>query len=204
MTLRAGELRASDLVSLVLNPSVLTACFFCLLAAHCEPPGVRLILHDVVGVAFTAVIPVVTLFLLKSTGRLSDLEMRVRSERSLVFAIGAATYGLGTALLWITDAPWPLWGILALHVTNSLVLIGANRILKVSVHTMVLTSLAAAALMFLGKTWLPAVLLVPAAAWARWDAGNHSVTELVWGVLIGGLMTPIELLALAAVTGGRL
>ena len=203
MTLRSGALRASDLVSLVLNPSALTGVFFCLLAARIEPPGARLILHDLLGVAFTAVIPVMTLFWLKSTGRLSDVEMRVRSERSLVFGIGIATYGLGTALLWVTDAAWPLWGLLALHVMNTLVLIGANRRLKVSVHTMVLTSLAAAALLFLGKAWLPAVLLVPAAAWARWDAGNHSIRELVWGVLIGGVMTPIEILALRAVFGGR-
>ena len=203
MTLRSGELRASDLVSLVLNPSALTGVFFCLLAARSEPPGARLILHDLLGVAFTAVIPVMMLFWLKSTGRLSDVEMRVRSERPLVFGIGIATYGLGAALLWITDAAWPLWGLLALHVMNTLVLIGVNRRLKVSIHTMVLTSLSAAALLFLGKAWLPAVLLVPAAAWARWDAGNHSIRELVWGVLIGGVMTPIEILALQAVFGGR-
>jgi len=203
MTLRAGELRASDFVSLALNPSVLTAGFFCLLAGQHEPAGPSLIVHDVLGVAFTAVIPVLTLFLLKSSGRLSDLEMRVRSERFLVFGIGAATYGLGTALLWITDAAWPLWGLLAMHVTNSFVLIGANRITKVSVHTMVLTSLGVAALMFLGKAWFPALLLVPAAAWARWDAGNHSVKELVWGVLVGGLTTPIEIMALAALAGSR-
>ncbi len=183
--------------------SVLTAGFFCLLAAQSEPHGARLILHDALGVAFTAVIPVLTLFLLKSTGRLSDLEMRVRSERSLVYGIGAATYGLGTVSLWITSAPWPLWGLLALHVPNTLVLLAVNRRLKVSVHTMVLASLAVAAVWFLGEGWVPAALTVPAAGWARWDAGNHSVKELLWGVLIGAGMTPLELLALQAAFGGR-
>jgi hypothetical protein len=57
--------------------------------------------------------------------------------------------------------------------------------------------------MFLGKAWFPVLLLVPAAAWARWDAGNHSVKELVWGVLVGGLTTPIEIMALAALAGSR-
>lgn len=202
MTLRSGELRASDLISLVLNPSVLTGVFFCLLAARTEPPGARLAVHVVLGVAFTAVIPVVTLFMLKSLGRLSDVEMRVRPERSLVFGIGAATYGLGAALLWITKAAWPLWGLLALHVPNTVLLLAVNRRLKVSIHTMVLTSLAAAAGMFMGTGWLLAILLVPAAAWARWDAGNHSVEELVWGVLIGGLMTPVEILILRGAFGG--
>lgn len=203
MTLRRGELRVSDLVSAVLNPSVLTGIFFCLLAARYEPPGTRRITHDVIGVAFTAVIPVGMLFLLKAKGQLSDLEMRVRSERSLVYRIGMAGYALGAALLWITHAPWPLWGLLALHVPNTLVLILANRGLKVSIHAMVLTGLSVAAVMLLGRGWFPAALLVPAAAWARWDAGNHTVEELVWGVLIGGPATLIEILVLQAAFGGR-
>lgn len=202
MTLRRGQPRVSDLISVLLNPSALTGVFFCLLAARSEPPGARLIVHDVVGVAFTAVIPVWMLFLLKAWGRLSDLEMRIRSERSLVYQIGTAGYALGAVLLWITDAPWPLWGLLALHVPNTLVLLIVNRRLKVSIHTMVLTSLSVAALMFLGTAWLPVALLVPAAAWARWDAGNHTVVELAWGILIGGLLTPIEILALRAAFGG--
>jgi len=204
MTLQRGELGVSDVVSALLNPSVLTGVFFCLLAARSEMPGGRLIVHDVIGVAFTAVIPVGMLFLLKARGRLTDLEMRIRSERPLVYRIGAAGYALGAGLLWITDAPWPLWGLLALHVPNTLVLIMANRRAKVSIHTMVLTSISVAAVMFLGEAWIPIALLVPAAGWARWDAGNHTVMELLWGILIGGLMTPIEIFALQAAFGGRI
>jgi hypothetical protein len=203
MTLRHGELRVSDIVSALLNPSALTGVFFCLLAARYEMPGTRLIVHDVLGVAFTAVIPIGLLFLLKARGLLSDIEMSIRSERSLDFELCAAVYGLGAGLLWITGASWPLWGLLALHVPNTLVLIVANRRLKVSIHTMVLTSLSIAAVMFLGEAWLPAFLLVPAAAWARWKAGNHTVRELLWGILIGGLMTPMEILLLQALFGGR-
>jgi hypothetical protein len=202
MTLGRGQLRISDVVSAFLNPSVLTGVFFCLLAARREPPGASRVVHSILGVAFTAAIPVGLLFLLKALGRLSDVEMRTRSERSLDYGLCAAGYAIGAGLLWITGAPWPLWGLLALHVPNTLVLIIFNRKLKVSIHTMVLTSLSVAALMFLGGAWAPVGLLVPAAAWARWDAGNHSVKELLWGILIGGLLTPIEIIALQAAFGG--
>lgn len=203
MTLRRGELRVSDLLSVILNPSAVTGAFFVLLAARYSLPGARLILYDLIGIAFTAVIPVSTLFVLKSRGLLSDVEMRDRSERSLVYGIGVATYGVGTAILWAVDAPWPLWGLLALHVPNTLLLIAVNRRLKVSIHTMVLTSLAVTAVLWLGTGWVPAALAVPAAAWARWDAGNHSVKELLWGIVIGGVTTPIGILALQAAFGGR-
>jgi hypothetical protein len=202
MTLQRGHLRVSDLISIVLNPSVLTGVFFCLLAARCEPPSTGRIVHDVLGVVFTVAVPVGLLFLLKAFGLLSDVEMRIRSERSRNYALCAAGYGLGAGLLFITGAPWPLWGLLALHVPNTLVLILVNRKLKVSIHTMVLTSLWVAALMFLGGSWAPAGLLVPVAAWARWDAGNHSVAELISGVLVGGLLTPIEIFALRSAFGG--
>jgi hypothetical protein len=203
MTVRRGGLRASDLLSVLLNPSALTGIFFVLLAARYAGPGARLILYDAIGVAFTAVIPISVLLFLRSRGLLSDVEMRIRSERALVYRIGVATYGLGTGFLWVAGAPWPLWGLLALHVPNTLVLTVVTRRLKVSVHTMVLTSLAVAAVWFLGAGWAPAVLTVPAAGWARWDAGNHSVKELLCGVLIGAVMTPLELLALQAAFGGR-
>jgi hypothetical protein len=202
MTLRRGQLRVSDFVSAFLNPSVLTGIFFCLLAAHSEPAGASRVIHNIIGVTFTIAIPVGLLFLLKALGRLSDVEMRVRSERSLDYGLCAAGYGVGAGLLWITGAPWPLWGLLALHVPNTLALIIFNCKLKVSIHTMVLTSLSVAALMFLGRAWAPVGLLVPAAAWARWDAGNHTVKELFWGILIGGLLTPIEIFALQAAFGG--
>jgi hypothetical protein len=56
--------------------------------------------------------------------------------------------------------------------------------------------------MFLGARWLPAALTIPTVAWARWDAGNHTVKELFWGVLIGGLMTPAQIFILRGTFGG--
>lgn len=203
MTLRRGGLRASDLLSLLLNPSALTGAFFVLLAARFVRPGTGRILYDAIGVAFTTAIPLAVLFFLRSRSLLSDVEMRVRSERALVYGIGVATYALGTGSLWIAGAPWPLWGLLALHVPSTLLLLAMNRRLKVSIHTMVLTSLAVAAVWFLGAGWAPVALAVPAAGWARWDAGNHTVRELLWGALVGAGMTPLELLALQAAFGGQ-
>jgi hypothetical protein len=204
MTLRRGHLRVSDLVSAILNPSVLTGAFFCLLAAHFKPPGTEgiAIIVTLIGVFFTAVVPVGLLFLLKALDRLSDAEMSVRSERSRVYGLCAAGYALGAGILWIMGTPWPLWGLLVLHVPNTIVMIIVNHKMKVSIHTMVLTSLSVAALMFFGASWAPAVLLVLAAAWARWDVGNHSLAEVFCGILIGGLLTPIEICALQTTFGG--
>jgi hypothetical protein len=201
VTLTRGAARFSDLVSALLNPSAATGVLFCLVAARFEPPGSARLVHDIIGVAATAVVPVGLLFVLRSAGRLSDLEMRDRAERGLDLMLCTGVYAIGTGLLLATGASWPLWGLLAIHVPNTIVLFAFNRRLKVSIHAMVLTGLWAASLILLGSRWLPAGLLVPLAAWARWDAGNHTGKEILWGILLGGALTPVELLALRAVMG---
>jgi nucleoside-diphosphate-sugar epimerase len=202
MSLRHHRLRVSKILSLLLNPSVMTGVFFCLLAAKFEPPGSSRVFSAVISVIFTSLVPVGMLFVLKASGKLSDVEMSIRSERDRVYWLCTAGYGLGVGLLLLSGASWPLWGLLAWHIPNTLVLIVFNRWLKVSVHTVVLTSLYMGALMFLGTLTAPTGVLVLAAAWARWDAGNHSIAELMLGMLIGGVLTPIEIYALRTAFGG--
>lgn len=202
MTPQRHRLRFPDLLSLLLNPSVMMGGFFCILAVEFERAGRLRILHALLAVAFTSLVPVGILFVLKARGKLSDVEMRVRSERDLVYLICATGYGIGAWLLYALGADWRLWGLLALHVPNTLILIVFNRRLKVSIHAMVITSLYAAALMFFGVRAAPVGILVIAAAWARWRAGAHSIAELVCGILIGGVLTPIEIVLLRKIMGG--
>jgi hypothetical protein len=119
------------------------------------------------SVLFTTIIPVSLLFILRARGWLSDLEMSVASERERDYLLCAAGYGIGAGLLGVLGASWPIWGLLGLHVPNTLALVIFNRRLKVSIHTMVLTSLAVAGVMFFGKTAAPLALAVPVSAWAR-------------------------------------
>jgi hypothetical protein len=202
MNQQRHRLRFPDFLSLLLNPSVMMGGFFCLLAVEFEHAGRLRIVHALLAVAFTSLVPVGILFVLKAQGRLSDIEMRVRSERAFVYLICAAGYGIGAWLLYATGADWRLGGLLALHVPNTLFLIIFNRKLKVSIHAMVITSLYAAALMFFGMRAAPVGILVIAAAWARWSAGAHSIAELGCGMVIGGVLTPVEIVLLRRIMGG--
>jgi len=202
MSLRDAHLRVSDILSLALNPSVMTGVFFCLLAANYEPPGYLRLGHALLSVVFVTLVPVGSVFVLKARGKLSDADMYIRTERDRVYFFCVAGYAIGTVLLVLSKASWTLWGFLALHVPNTLILIAVNRRLKMSIHTMVLTSLFVGSLMFLGMQTAPVGILVLVAAWSRWDSGNHTVAELICGVLVGGLLTPVEILVLRAALGG--
>jgi hypothetical protein len=201
VSLKDGRLRASDVVSLVLNPSLLTGVFFCVLATKVEPLGVQQPAMGLLAFVFATVVPVGILFLLKARGTLSDLEMSVRTERERVYALCAAGYAVGAALLYLAGASWQMWGLLAFHVPNTFLLAWMNRALKVSIHTMVLSYLWIASMYLLDPDTVSLGLLVPVAAWARWDAGNHSVRELLLGLWIGITLAPLEIAILRMALG---
>ncbi len=180
--------RTASAVSLALNPSVLTGGFFAVLASAFAQPGRRLG-FAIAGVIFATLLPVGSLFVLHARGWLSDIEMRVRAERSLVFLVCFASYLAGTFVLVLMRAPWPMWGMMALHLPLTAVLALMTRASKVSIHAMVIAGLGAASVVFFGPRALPALILLPIAAWARWAAGAHTVAELATGAMVGTVLT---------------
>jgi hypothetical protein len=176
--------RAANVVSLALNPSVLTGVFFGVLAAGFALPGRRLDLF-IACLLFATVLPVGSLFVLHALGHLSDIEMRVRTERGLVYLVCLASYLAGTVVLVLMRAPWQLWGMMSLHLPTTAMLALLTRTSKVSVHTMVIAGICGAAVVFFGPSALPGLALLPIAAWARWAAGAHSIAELVTGATLG-------------------
>ncbi len=188
-------LRGPEVVSLVLNPSLLTGVFFVILAIRFEPESRR---WELAGwaVLFATVLPITSLFVLRARGLLSDVEMRVRSERQTVYAVCALGYAAGAGLLASMHAAWPLTGLMTLLLPNALLLLLLNRYWKVSIHATTLAGLATAAVILFGPGAFPVIGLVPLAAWARWAAGAHTPGELLVG---GGLGTVSAVLGLEAV-----
>jgi hypothetical protein len=195
------RLRAADIVSLSLNPSALTGIFFIMLAATFEPPGRRRVSMAAIAFLFATLVPLATLFLLQARGRLSDIEMRLRTERALVYLWCVASYAVGAVLLFALRSAWPLWGFMALHVPNTLLLVALNRRWKISIHATVLVGLWTAALLFYGQRAVPAGALIPLAMWGRWAAGAHTIPELIGGAALGGTVTMAGITALRNLVG---
>jgi hypothetical protein len=193
-------LRTSAVVSLLLNPSLFTGGFFIVLVRRFES-GPRRWLVGATALVFTMLIPLGALFLLRAMGRLSDIEMRIRSERTLVYLWCAASYAIGLVLFVALGTAWPLTALMALLLPSALILTLLNQWWKVSIHTTTLTGLAALGIALFGAAALPLVVIVPLAAWARWAAGAHTPGELVTGIVLGTGAAALGLEAARALVG---
>jgi hypothetical protein len=177
--------RVSHIVSLLLNPSLWTGGFFLVLVNRFEPAGPRRWLTGSIAVLFTLLMPLGVLFVLQAKGRVSDIEMRIRAERTPVYLWCAASYALGLGLFVELGTAWPLTALMALLLPSALVLTLLNRWWKVSIHAATLAGLSALGIALFGPVALPFALVVPLAVWARWAAGAHTPHELLAGVVVG-------------------
>lgn len=192
---------AADALSLALNPSVWGGGFVAFLALHLEGPGAVGIRHAILAFCFTGAVPVAVLFVLKAAGRVTDVELRTRSDRRLVYRVCIASYLLGALVLARTGAVWPVWGAVAAHVPPAIVLALLNRRSKVSIHTTGLSGVLAVALVIFGAAAWPLALVTVAGAAARWAAGAHSLAELAGGTAVGLVMTTAGFLLIGALAG---
>lgn len=189
MTAHADLAGSAKVVSLMANPSLWAGGFVVFLALYFEPSNLGRLGAASVGFASLSAVPIALLFVFKRAGLLSDIEMTKRPERGIVYGAAIGSYTIGALLLFLADAPWPVWGIVAVHVPASLILAVLNRWWKVSIHSAGLAGILAAALMLFGAAAWPLAFVVVIGAWARWAAGAHTVAELAMGAIVGATLT---------------
>jgi uncharacterized protein (DUF983 family) len=192
----------AGMVSLALNPAVLTGVFVIILAWQFEPTTTATLWASVIAVTFVTLVPIASLFALVKLGKLTDVEMRVRSERDVVYGVCLVSYVVGAALLVAIEASWQVWGFMALHVPNTIIISLLNRRWKVSIHAATIAGVCAAAIVFFGTAAAPALLLLPIAAWGRWAAGAHSKRELLAGAALGTISAPAGIAFIRFMVGG--
>lgn len=195
-----SQARAAMAVTVVTNPSFLSGFFFVALAMSFVPVGSRLMVA-LVGAGFAGIVPILTVIALRNAGLVTDLALRERAERPVVYAACALVYAIGGALLVAIGAPWQVWGVMVLHIPTMAVLSVLTRRAKVSIHTTGLAALWSASLILWGPPALPLGVVLPAAVWGRWVLGAHTRDELATGALLGLVATGAGLLLLQTFVG---
>lgn len=133
---------------------------------------------------FTSIGPMLYVFWLYATDRISDLDMSVRVEREMVFTVFVIFDSLGAAALWIAHAPRLMIAAMLGYLVSTLIVQYITRYWKISTHALGITAPLAALTLLYGRQPLPFMVLIPMVCWARVYLRAHTVMQVVAGVAL--------------------
>jgi len=131
---------------------------------------------------FVSVGPMLYVFWLDATERISDLDMSVREERELVFSAFVIFDVLGVATLWIAHAPRLMIAAMLGYLVSTLIVQYITRYWKISTHAIGITAPLAAMTLLYGRQPLPFLVLVPMVCWARVYLKAHTIAQVLAGI----------------------
>ncbi len=178
-------------LSTVFNPFLTALALFVILANAST--------HDTGGfwrllfltTTFTSIGPMLYVFWLYATDRVSDLDMSVRHEREAVFGAFVVFYLIGTLALWLTHAPKLIVAAMGGYTFATIVVQYITRYWKISTHALGITAPLVALSVLYRWQPLPFLVLIPMVCWARVYLKAHSIAQVVAGCALGAFSVAI-------------
>jgi membrane-associated phospholipid phosphatase len=133
---------------------------------------------------FTSIGPMLFIFWLYATDRISDLDMSIREEREKVFGVFVIFYLLGTVTLWLTHSPRLLIATMAGYTLATIIVQYITRYWKISTHALGITAPLVTLSLLYGRQPLPFLPLIPAVCWARVYLKAHTIGQVIAGAAL--------------------
>ena len=177
------------ILSTIFNPFLTALALFVILADVTAKDTLDFWRLLFLSTSFTSIGPMIYVFWLYSTDRISDLDMSVRSERELVFSTFVIFYLLGAAALWLAHAPRLMIAAMLGYVASTLIVGYITRYWKISTHALGITAPLVALTLLYGRQPLPFIVLIPMVCWARVYLKAHTVAQVVAGAALAAVTT---------------
>ncbi len=193
--------RAAFLVSAVTSPFLVTGVTALVVVSAMRPTLGQLLLWVAIAGVFGAVLPFGAVYVLWRTGRVTDMHVAVRSQRTLPLTATLLSAAVGVATLRVAGAPPPLLGLGAAFVVNGVALTLISMRWKVSFHAAT-TAAAIVAFALLFSPWfLTGLFAMPLVFWARLYRGRHTLAQGVVATLVVSVLTATTYLGVVEVLG---
>ncbi len=179
--------------STVCNPFLTSLALFVILAGASSQRTSEFWILLFNSVFFTSIGPMLFVFWLYASDRISDLDMSIREERERVFVVFVLSYALGTVDLWSIGAPRIMTAAMAGYALSSLVVQWITRYWKISTHALGITAPLVALLAIFGSRPLPFLVLIPIVCWARVYLRAHTPAQVIAGAGLAAISTYVML-----------
>ena len=177
------------ILSTIFNP-FLTALALFIILAHASARGTLDFWWLLfLSTFFTSLGPMLYVFWLYGTDRISDLDMSVRHEREAVFGAFVVFYLLGTLAMFLTNAPRLMVASMAAYTLSTLVVQYITRYWKISTHALGITAPLVALTLLYGSETLPFLVLIPMVGWARVYLKAHTLMQVIAGAALATVST---------------
>lgn len=172
------------ILSTIFNPFLTALALFVILAHTSAQGTLDFWFLLFVSTFFTSLGPMLYVFWLYGTDRISDLDMSVRHERESVLGAFVVFYLLGTLALWMLRSPILMIASMAAYTLSTLIVQYITRYWKISTHALGITAPLVALTLLYGQQTLPFLILVPMVCWARVYLKAHTLMQVIAGSLL--------------------
>lgn len=176
-------------ISTIFNPFLCATALFVILSHAYAISTLHFWELSFAGILFYALAPVITIFYLYLSGRISDFDMSDRAERSRAFLVFVAIDLAAAIVLSLDRAPIALIAMAWGYTFAAAAIMVVTRWWKISTHAFGVTGPFTAMYLLFGLAPLPYVFVVPLVWWARVYLRAHTVAQVIGGAALGVVST---------------
>ncbi len=148
---------------------------------------------------FSGLLPLLSLYYLKRVGMIGDLMVNERDERLIPFACVFGSYVLGTAFLWIFNAPTTIVALMVSYVITSLVMMVITLRWKISIHAAGVAGPSMFLVLKYNLALWPFLIVTLLVCWSRWRLKVHTIEQVFAGATLSVIITAIMVYLLPVV-----
>lgn len=192
-------LRLAHVISLVCLPPLLAIGTLITLSRHyIDDPG-QAAQVALVSSFFIAVAPCLyIMYLLKRNKIQGGVDLALREERLRPYLVGAGSALLGLLVLVRLSAPQSVTVLALCYAVNTVLMAVITQRWKISAHAAGAALPFTALLSVYGTAVLPLGIIIPVVCWARVKVKMHTVAQVCAGVLLGSVLTWLQIAYLAS------
>lgn len=136
-------------------------------------------------IAITTLLPFSFIVMLSRKGKVSDIDIYFRHQRTVPYLITIGCTLLVLAVMWLGMAPLLLVTLVSAGIIQNISMFIINLKWKISAHAAGAATFSLLTVYFFGPKTLPIVMLVPMIIWARVRLRRHTLMQTIAGASLG-------------------